>query len=506
MRSILWILLCTALQISWAQQGAADFRNTSSYIQVPNDAANSWRDEGTVACWVKPSPDNNGVAYGTLIAKGGEYQLLLNQDGEIRYCLGVKKPGWTYIKTGVVIPPDKWTHLALTYNRGETVLYVNGSQAHTTRTSPFITDLSRVHNELWIGNQEGARNRPDWQTAYEGLIDEVEIWNKGLNPAEVAMTYCRREAAADQQQLVYYDFDSRQAGDFGWDRGHGGGIQIGVVRRLTPDGSIDLRNTQEQAPSLTDIDFLTKKGMRPFAIRKNRSAKLYMGNSTQSSVIRDLAVGTIVYSAIPLHPEAPNGKFMKAYVPNKKGKREIGFVFSKDLQAIPGELPGKKNSIFIEKEEAPQEEVTFARIEELKEIPSPESLEEDKPITVMAELSDAPNFGGVEEVDNTTQEPSIYESIAVTVMPYCLNFTQIRLKIGYPDHIKKEKIIGSVIMRVLVDENGKYVRHQLHNKTAHPKLIEVVEPYVSQLQFRPARNGSVPIKCWTNVRFAFASN
>lgn len=61
---------------------------------------------------------------------------------------------------------------------------------------------------------------------------------------------------------------------------------------------------------------------------------------------------------------------------------------------------------------------------------------------------------------------------------------------------------GKVIVRLMIDENGKYVKH-LVLKTPHPMCTEAVEPVLHHLRFTPALMDGQAVKCWVTIPFKF---
>ena len=101
-----------------------------------------------------------------------------------------------------------------------------------------------------------------------------------------------------------------------------------------------------------------------------------------------------------------------------------------------------------------------------------------------------------------TQEPDPNKLDFPQVQPKPLNMDEIIKMIGYPLEVKEAGIEGRVFLKILVDENGNYVRHTLL-KSAHPLLIAEVEKYVNQLKFTPAMLNGKAIPFWLNVPFYF---
>jgi|GEM_PF-3150674 len=95
-----------------------------------------------------------------------------------------------------------------------------------------------------------------------------------------------------------------------------------------------------------------------------------------------------------------------------------------------------------------------------------------------------------EEVTMASKEPEV------------TNMAQVRRLIGYPSEAKQEGIQGTVLVRVLVDEDGRYVKHKVV-KEGDPLLAEAVEQHVEKLRFKPALQGEEPVKFWVDIPFRF---
>ena len=104
--------------------------------------------------------------------------------------------------------------------------------------------------------------------------------------------------------------------------------------------------------------------------------------------------------------------------------------------------------------------------------------------------------------DESPEEPDMNAYVAVEQEPKPLNMRDIRMSIGYPMEAREAGIEGTVVVRVLVDAEGKYVRHVVLNG-AHPALEESVTNQISKLTFSPAMQEGEPVKFWVNIPFAF---
>jgi TonB family protein len=87
--------------------------------------------------------------------------------------------------------------------------------------------------------------------------------------------------------------------------------------------------------------------------------------------------------------------------------------------------------------------------------------------------------------------------------PQPLNYKLVKQAIGYPEVAKAAGIEGQVVVRVLIDEKGMYLKHKMIKKV-HPILAEVVENHLSSLQFSPFTSlQGKKRKYWVNVPFRF---
>ncbi len=145
----------------------------------------------TIACWFNASnldtPGNDPRMVSKAMGGANEdhwFMLSSSREGGIKILrfrlktddgiTGEKKA----LPTGI-IELNVWIHVAVTWDGSTMMLYKDGVEVGT---------LAKVGNlaidpavEMAIGNQpDGAENRP-----FDGIIDDVAIWNRALTPAEI---------------------------------------------------------------------------------------------------------------------------------------------------------------------------------------------------------------------------------------------------------------------------------------------------------------------------------
>jgi TonB family protein len=104
--------------------------------------------------------------------------------------------------------------------------------------------------------------------------------------------------------------------------------------------------------------------------------------------------------------------------------------------------------------------------------------------------------------ERSADEPAENAFVQLDEVPQQLNLTEIQRAIVYPTAAQQAGITGKVLVRVLLDTNGVYIRHKVL-RSPHAWLTESVEKQIRNLRFSPAVAGSRKIKTWVTVPFDF---
>lgn len=141
---------------------AVQFDGTDDRISA---AVNSPAGAFTFAAWVNYS----GAAW------SGWHTVL--EFGDDAPWFGVNESGQLSLypsATGGTVSTQQWTHVAVTTNGTSVLLYVNGQQVGTGQTAPPTGGQG-----LLVGFETGTTS--PWQ----GLLDDVRIYNRSLSAAEI---------------------------------------------------------------------------------------------------------------------------------------------------------------------------------------------------------------------------------------------------------------------------------------------------------------------------------
>ncbi|WP_372895415.1 LamG-like jellyroll fold domain-containing protein [Stieleria sp.] len=123
----------------------------------------------TIEAWVRPTggPDLEVVFHTN---NGGSDWGLIHSSN-----IWFVSNGYNYLYTGVPVDDTKWQHVAVTFAPAGVSFYVDG----VLRYENSLIGYDNSTTNLTIGSTDGASQ------FYEGQIDEVRVWDRPLNAAEI---------------------------------------------------------------------------------------------------------------------------------------------------------------------------------------------------------------------------------------------------------------------------------------------------------------------------------
>jgi len=170
------------------RNSSLNFDGTDDYVQVMADGSSSYNfQEYSITAWFKSSVDPDTAAqtiwsYDYTSHAGAYYAQNLRlggasgTDDEIFF-------GWNNaasangINVGGALTGTQtdWHHITATYKSGEQILYLDGKAVGSDNKTGNITYYSQ---EVWIG-------KGNFSSPFNGLIDDVRIYNYTLTPEQV---------------------------------------------------------------------------------------------------------------------------------------------------------------------------------------------------------------------------------------------------------------------------------------------------------------------------------
>jgi hypothetical protein len=165
---------------------AAEF-DGKRFVELGDVGDFDYFDKFSLAAWVQPVGNKGGVFLSRMndVNRGDGYSLRL-RNGRLEVNL-VKR--WLddslRIATKRTFEPGNWYHIAVTYDGsrvpGGIRVYVDGQAMETTVGNDFINQSFAAKAPLRIGGGGGPQGR------FHGLVDDVRLFDRLLEPNEVAM-------------------------------------------------------------------------------------------------------------------------------------------------------------------------------------------------------------------------------------------------------------------------------------------------------------------------------
>ena len=165
---------------TWTSQGkyggALVFNGSSARVNVPNSASLQLSSGMTLEAWVDPASVSS--AWRDVIYKGNDNYYLKGTTDHAGVPAGaVTVAGSSAHAYGAgTLPTNSWSYLAATYDGTTLRLYVNGTLAASQAASGAITSST---NQLQIGSDS------IYGQYFNGLIDQVRIYNTALSAAQI---------------------------------------------------------------------------------------------------------------------------------------------------------------------------------------------------------------------------------------------------------------------------------------------------------------------------------
>ena len=159
--------------------GALQFNGSNNYVDCGDRANLSITKAITVQAWVEfgGSPSSAIIIskYG-VSGSGLSYMLVINGDGGAPGKASFFLSDWRHFSTQ--ISDSKWHHLAATVSSEAIDLYVDGK---LDSALAGVASISASNSTVTIG----APNSNAWGSSFNGLIDEVAVFNVALEEGDI---------------------------------------------------------------------------------------------------------------------------------------------------------------------------------------------------------------------------------------------------------------------------------------------------------------------------------
>jgi hypothetical protein len=301
---------------------------SSGYVTAPDaPQINFGTGDLSVDAWIKTANGNNGRNVQAIIDKRVQnppgtyvgYHFFIYIDGS----LGFQLSGTNFISS-TNVADGIFHHVAATIDRTSTTggnLYVDGVNVLVFDPTGQSASLDNT-SELQIGRNSPGTGGPNF---FDGLIDEVELFNRALTATEVASIHDALSAGKCKPGTVYTVDYFANANTLG--------APDGTVRIINP-GTTDNPNNPTDAAALCALIYvfdanqqlseccgcsLTANALATLSVNINLTANPLLGTKLKTGVIKIISSG----SASPCDPTkittTPTLRAWATHIQNKVG-------------------------------------------------------------------------------------------------------------------------------------------------------------------------------------------
>jgi hypothetical protein len=161
--------------------GAYLFDGVDDMIRIPSSAELNTTQGFTVTAWINRTPgggDGCAVNKGLGSMENNSWQACIKADGELAFYSASVNGSHTQTNT-TIIEPGRWYHIALWSNGTTKATYIDAAIVASDNNIAIDFDGS----DVTIGSDTDDGINP--KVTFNGLIDDVRIYNRPLSVAEI---------------------------------------------------------------------------------------------------------------------------------------------------------------------------------------------------------------------------------------------------------------------------------------------------------------------------------
>jgi len=185
---------------------ALQLDGVNQYATIP--ALNLNSNTVTITAWIKRNGTQNDWG-GIVFCRGGNTTagISIRSSNELRYHWNDGGYNWS---SGLTVPDNDWTHIALVASPTSMKIYRNGIAATNTTT----INPEEFNAAINIGYDANSSSR-----YFKGLIDEVCIYDRTLSQGEIReLMHLTKKPQTESNLVGYYQFNNNNTGTIEYDK------------------------------------------------------------------------------------------------------------------------------------------------------------------------------------------------------------------------------------------------------------------------------------------------
>jgi hypothetical protein len=172
-----------------------NFDGANDYVELPNEADFDFTDQMTVEFWM--NSNTTPQQWDVLVAKGDDsWRIALNASGTLNFA---GNGGFGSVNSVTNVIDGNWHHVAVTYNKVNAVIYVDGVLDNSVAGTG---DIDNSNFNVTIGENLQAQGR-----YYTGNIEEVRIWNLARTGNQIIKSMNCELLGSEAGLVAYYQFN-----------------------------------------------------------------------------------------------------------------------------------------------------------------------------------------------------------------------------------------------------------------------------------------------------------
>ena len=175
--------------------------------KVPASSLNLPEESITLECWVNPTTYTIWHSMVAFIQDNGSFEkgwdLETRDDKKFAFALSTTgNTSLTYLETTNSFDENTWYHVAGVYDGTEQKIYVNGVLEATATSQSGPIDYA----DSWLAIAMYKDDNENF--SFDGVIDEVRIWNVARTAEEIQADMCQKLAGDEPGLVAYYRLDN----------------------------------------------------------------------------------------------------------------------------------------------------------------------------------------------------------------------------------------------------------------------------------------------------------
>jgi hypothetical protein len=177
--------------------GSALEFTANGYLRVEGGGSiNLVGEQVTIAAWIFRAEQKPGVIVSRRATAGARelYRVEIGSDNQLRLLLNDRPGVRLDVRSTAKLPVARWTHVAVTSDRSDVRLYVDGQPASAV---PYGVPIAPDVSPLLIGAASGETATAQPTGYWPGRLDDVLVYGRALTDPEIAAIAAGAHPPAD---------------------------------------------------------------------------------------------------------------------------------------------------------------------------------------------------------------------------------------------------------------------------------------------------------------------